>query len=352
MGISELKYTRNEVNKAGDILRYAESSSSMKQWAVDVLSYWRAIHSYPINTFQATIRNKLKKIDNRAFVAQRLKRISSIIQKLHRFPDMDLSRMQDIGGLRAVVRDIPKLQSLYSDYKKTRFLHTLTKEYDYISTPQKSGYRGIHLVYRYNNPRTSAYNGLRIELQLRTRKQHAWATAVETMSIFLNYALKSSEGPDEWLNFFSLASSAFAHLEHQHSIPGYEDLTSEETFYTTSLKSKELEVENKLTGFGAALNAIQSDSRLGSYYLLVLDPEKKTVYYQAYSKKRFGIAVEDYLKEEKEIIEGSCKHAVLVATASIEDLRRTYPNYFLDTQEFLKTLKKIEEKTKILGTND
>ncbi len=45
---------------------------------------------------------------------------------------------------------------------------------------------------------------LLIELQLRTRLQHEWATAVETMGTFLQSSLKSSQGPEEWLDFFSL----------------------------------------------------------------------------------------------------------------------------------------------------
>ena len=53
-------------------------------------------------------------------------------------------------------------------------------ETDYVRKPKTSGYRGIHLVYRYHNDRKTIYNGLQIEPQLRTRRQHAWATAVDT----------------------------------------------------------------------------------------------------------------------------------------------------------------------------
>ena len=340
----EVKYSRNKVNKAGDILRNPSSSMSDNSWAADVLSNWRAIHNYPINTFQATLRTKLKRVDDHALVAQRLKRIPSIIEKLRRFPGMKLSRMQDIGGLRAVVQDMPKVQLLYNNYKKTRFQHGLINEHNYIESPKISGYRSIHLVYRYNNPLALDYNGLLIELQLRTRKQHAWATAVETMGIFLNYALKSSEGPEEWLKFFSLTGSAFAHLENQNLVPGYESLTSEETYRAVAQKSEELNVREKLTGYGAAINAIHSDERRGTYYLLVLDPIERTLQYQAYSKERFEVATDDYLKAEEEIVEGSQKQAVLVATASVEALRRAYPNFFLDTHEFLKILKNIEKR--------
>ena len=265
------------------------------------------------------------------------------MEKLRRFPSMKLSRMQDIGGLRAVVKDLPKVQLLYENYKKTPFQHRLVSEYNYIDKPKTSGYRSIHLVYRYNNQRAPDYNDLLIELQLRTKEQHAWATAVETMGIFLDYALKSSEGPNEWLEFFSLTGSAFAHIEHKNPVPGYESLTSAETYCDVAQKSKELNVEGKLTGYGIAVDAIHSDKRRGSYYLLVLAPKKKALQPKAYSKQRFSTATSDYLAAEEEIVDGSQKQAVLVATASVEALRRAYPNFFLDTREFLKILKGIEK---------
>ena len=340
----EPKYSRSQVNKAGDIFRNSDHARENILWAAGVLGNWRAIHNYPINTFQATLRQKLKAIDEQALVAQRLKRIPSIIDKLRRFPDMQLARMQDIGGLRAVVNNLTQVQLLYDNYKKTRFQHQLISERNYIEKPKTSGYRSIHLVYRYNNVLVPKYNGLLIELQLRTRRQHAWATAVETMGIFLNYALKSSEGPHEWLKFFSLTGSAFAHLEHQNPVPGYEALTSTETYRDVAQKSRRLNVVETLSGYGAAINAIHADERRGTYYLLVLDPEKRTLRLQAYSKERFEVATHDYLKAEEEIVGGSQKQAVLVATASVEDLRRAYPNFYLDTHEFLKILKNIEKR--------
>ncbi|MCP4760893.1 MAG: hypothetical protein GY870_03865, partial [archaeon] len=37
-----------------------------------ILNYWRSCNAYTINTFQATLRNKLNSIDLQALVAQRL----------------------------------------------------------------------------------------------------------------------------------------------------------------------------------------------------------------------------------------------------------------------------------------
>ena len=82
---------------------------------------------------------------------------------------------------------------------------------DYISAPKASGYRGVHLMYRYkSDKKKTIYNDLKIEMQIRSRYQHAWATAVETVGIFVGQALKTSMGDDRWLRFFALMGSAIA----------------------------------------------------------------------------------------------------------------------------------------------
>lgn len=53
----ELKYSRRQVNKAGDIFRDSDSSHENNLWAADVLSNWRAIHNYPITMFSARAAN-------------------------------------------------------------------------------------------------------------------------------------------------------------------------------------------------------------------------------------------------------------------------------------------------------
>lgn len=204
MAFVKRAYSKTKINSAGDMLADSEASSAEeREWALLVLSNWRACHSYPMNTFQATLRQKLKTIDKKAIVAQRLKRSGSIIQKLQRYKDINLARMHDIGGLRSVVSSVSKVRQIEDAYKKAYFEHTLVSSYDYIASPKEDGYRSIHLVYRYKNRRAPGYDGLLVELQLRTRKQHAWATAVETMGTYLGQALKSGQGDAEWRAFLS-----------------------------------------------------------------------------------------------------------------------------------------------------
>src|SRR5438270_828907 len=94
-------YSKATINKAGDSLADNEKHES----ALSILSEWRACHAYPINTFQKTLRDRISKLKlkENTIVAQRLKRMPTIIDKLRRYPNMKLSQMQDIGGLRAVV---------------------------------------------------------------------------------------------------------------------------------------------------------------------------------------------------------------------------------------------------------
>ena len=121
------KYSNNQVKLAGQILKSPYDYLPQEiEFAQTVLTYWRTIHAYPINTFQATLRDKLIRLGyNDALVAQRLKRVVSIVAKLERFPNMKLSTMQDIAGLRAIVKNIFQVRSLEKDYKNSIFKHIL-----------------------------------------------------------------------------------------------------------------------------------------------------------------------------------------------------------------------------------
>ncbi|MCZ8095790.1 MAG: RelA/SpoT domain-containing protein [Acidovorax sp.] len=345
MAFPKPTYSRTQVQRAGELLVSANPTADLEKWleAFQILSNWRACHGYPINTFQATLRNKLDKIDKKALVAQRLKRTPSILRKLERFPGMSLSRMQDIGGLRAVVGTLSQLKKLHESYKKIGFSHKLVSEYNYVENPKSSGYRSIHLVYKYKLRKESPYDGLQLELQLRTRLQHAWATAVETVGTFLEHSLKSSEGPDEWLNFFSLISSAFAYQEKTALVSGYEHLSKEQTFQKTAAEAKRLGIVDMLTGYSSALKAIPSGKAKSAYYLveLELSGENRRVNIIPFSLERLEEANAMYTLIEQQVAQGKASQVVLVSAGSIDSLKKAYPNYFLDTHEFLQQLSKI-----------
>lgn len=135
MAWPKIKYSKNRVNQAGITLCTSRVIDEIIK-AIELLDNWRACHGYPINTFQATLRNKLDRITDAYLVAQRLKRFPSIIAKLNRFPKMKLSRMQDIGGLRAVVGTVQDAEELRKSYLNSRFKHQLVTEKDYMQFPK------------------------------------------------------------------------------------------------------------------------------------------------------------------------------------------------------------------------
>jgi hypothetical protein len=203
------------VNVAGKTLVATKPDLDALDVALNIISNWRSSHSFPLNTFQNTLRNRAKRVDQKPLVAQRLKRLSAIGAKLRRFPTMRLSAMQDIGGCRAVVADVARVDKLIALYHGgTLMKHQLLREKDYIRQPKPDGYRSVHLIYRYHSDGRDQqpWNGLQIEIQLRSRLQHAWATAVETVDLFTGQALKSSVGSDEWKRFFVLMSGAIVRV--------------------------------------------------------------------------------------------------------------------------------------------
>lgn len=338
----EPHYSKGQVNRAGEILAGPEGFlAEDEQWARRILANWRACHAYPINTFQATLRQRLKGIDPQAIVAQRLKRAPSIVARLQRFDGMQLARMQDIGGLRAVVSSIDRVRRLEDAYRNGRFKHDLTSSKNYIDDPKKDGYRSIHLIYRYVNDQASAYNGLSLELQLRTRLQHTWATAVETLGTFLGQALKSGQGEQQWRSFFRKASAALAIEEKTTTVPGFENRSDDEVFADLERSEAHLHVLTKLEGFAVAADQITTESGQGAYHLIILDPVKKRVSIQPYATRNLEQATLAYAAAEERAKAGEGIEAVLVSAGPVDALRRAYPNYFLDTQAFVSKIRKV-----------
>jgi len=344
-------FSKSDVDKAAVVLFDFEkySDAFVQVSALNVFGNWRAAHSWPMNTFQVGLRRLATKIDRTALVAQRLKRVPSIFAKLKRQKNMRLSQMQDIAGCRAVLSNVKHTMALYEAYKKSRMKHALTGEKNYIANPKDSGYRGIHLVYRYNSDRSDVFNGLQVEVQLRSRLQHAWATAVETVGTFVHQSLKSSEGAEGWLSFFAHISSVFAKLEGTPPIPNVP--TDDKELHAAVYKqAKEMDVVQRLRMYGTALQVLDFDQSTASkqpgYFLMVLEPQIKQVSVQPYKKAQLEQATKDYLEAEKAVSKTGKGEVVLVATDSVDSLKKAYPNYFLDTSVFLGHLEKyLESRT-------
>ncbi|PKO00657.1 MAG: (p)ppGpp synthetase [Chloroflexi bacterium HGW-Chloroflexi-5] len=340
------KESKKQIIKAGEILISDTTTPEDYQKAYDLATQWRACHAYPINTFQSLLRNKLGKgnYGGEPIVAQRLKRMPTIIDKLKRYPTMNLVTMQDIGGVRAVLDSIVDVYKLRDEYLKCRFAHELIDQKDYILAPRSDdGYRSVHHIYKYKNVQNPNYDGLRLELQIRTKRQHLWATAVETMGTFLGQALKSRQGSQDWLDFFALISSAFAYAENTPPIPRFLDLSKADTSQQIAIINRNLGAVQKMQSLSVAVKYL-SQKKGHSYHLIILDSKEKTVSVKSYSGNSLEIALQDYAGYEKSASEGRLIEPVLVSAGKIDMVRKAYPSFFLDISEFLRIVQKIITK--------
>lgn len=338
MGWTKRAYSREQVNAAGAALVHSATTADEMEHALLVINNWRASHAFPLNTLQMNLRGKTKQVDKRGLVAQRIKRLPAIQLKLSLMPDLRLTQMQDIGGCRAVVGSISAVNRLRRLYDLTEFKHERAHFDDYIGTPRDSGYRGIHFVWRYYSDKNESYNDLKIEMQLRTRLQHAWATAVETVGTFKQQSLKSGLGDEQWLRFFALMGSAIARRERS---PLVSATPTEEAELIRELKYyvEELDVIGHLTGYRLVLDNVLLGRFKGlRYFLLDLKPREGRLLVTPYLKKEVEAASNQYLDVERQarLPFAEQRDAVLVSVDSLRELRAAYPNYFADTQRFVE----------------
>lgn len=329
------QYSRGEVDEAGRVLLDVERWDEIDH-ALEVINNWRSSHSFPLNTFQTTLRNKGRRVDPDCLVAQRIKRLWSIQHKLERFPKMRLSQVQDIGGCRAVLSTIEEVRELVDAYKRSDLRHKLARVDDYLETPQRSGYRGVHLIYKYlSDKKTKDYNGLSIEMQVRSQFQHAWATAVETVGTFIKQALKSSMGEEDWLRFFALMGTAIAYQEGTRPVANtpedYDSLLEELRHYV-----RKLDVASRLEAYGNALQFFEGAQQMNAhFFILELSGSARKTTVTSFAKNQLEEAQRKYLEVERRISNIVGSEAVLVSVDSVAALQKAFPNYFLDTRIFI-----------------
>jgi ppGpp synthetase/RelA/SpoT-type nucleotidyltranferase len=105
------KHPKSTVGKAGERLIDPKTPEEYGD-SLEILSNWRSAHAYPLNSMQMSPRYRAQKINKDAIISQRLKRVQSIKGKLQRSKGMQLHRMQDIGGCRAILPSINEVHIL------------------------------------------------------------------------------------------------------------------------------------------------------------------------------------------------------------------------------------------------
>jgi hypothetical protein len=289
-----------------------------------------------------------KKVDGGALVYQRIKRYRSIVNKLIRNPNMKLSQMQDIGGCRSVLRSVKQINDLVRIYEQKPTQSEFVKKFDYIAVPKSDGYRSIHFVYKYRSlyENRANFDGLRIEIQIRSRLQHAWASAVETVSNFTGQALKSNIGQESWKRFFILMSNYIAAQENCPPVPNSDSgsITQKEELRELA---RLLRVEDSLEGWRTAVRTLPAHLPSAQIFVIALDlPEniedsesKGALNISGFSNAQQAFKALASMERERSA-RSEAEQPVMVKVNSIAALRSAFPSYHLDAQAFIETVKK------------
>lgn len=334
----KVQYSRGQIKKAGEALancskeNIGEDSDFLK-----IVDNWRAAHAFPLNEIYKLINQALKD-QNGIMVVQRLKRLESIVGKLQRHNHTVLIKMQDLGGCRVIVQEVQEIYNVVNILKicLEEQGHEIQKEYDYLDNPpESSGYRSYHIVVKYKG--SNEYDGMLIEIQVRTRLQNSWATAVEIIDFITNETLKAGTGNEKYRYFFKLASALFSIKEQTTIVQGvpkkHEEIVKE--IYQIE---REERIREKLSAYSTAITLpVNYEEGTVSYFLLIIDMRSRGINMTAYKPNEIKEAIEQYHKVEK-IANKNGIDVVLVAGHSLGSLKESYQNYFLGAQSFLASI--------------
>ncbi len=316
--------SKSRVNLAGNNMR----SGTITVDDLTVIEEWRAAHRAVLNTFQAILRTRTR--GKYIIVAQRHKRKSTIFDKLDRFPEMQLSRMDDVAGCRLIFSDINELYAFRENFHKARFNHKRRNDidkYDYIKNPKATGYRGIHDVYVYDVNSVSGQHlkGLMVEIQYRTKIQHAWATAVEVVGFITESQPKFEAGDTRYQEAMALASEILARASEGMNGP-FPQKDQTELVRDFLKLDQELKLLKTLQGLNSA-DAIVSTNRNS---ILIFSPSGDL---EIKTYRDAPEALRALFQLEKE---HPGKDIVLVRADSSEEVRFAFKNYFSDAQDFVR----------------
>lgn len=345
--ISKRTISKTAVDRAGDVLRESASNDELRE-AMRLVSAWRDLHFAPLAALNALLRRVLVREGRweAALVARRLKRMESIVRKLRRFPAMKASRMQDMGGVRVILDSVEDVHAFHERLLAARDKCGLEPEsppVDYIAQPKPDGYRSLHQVFRHDGGRNPHLAGLRVELQIRTHLQHAWATAVETLGFLERTSFKTGEGDTSFRRYFSLGSALFSIHEKQPLPEDCRGISASRLVGEFEDEDAKLRVRTRLAAPGVFEEPLpgargkKEDPRL--LVLRANETGQGVVLSQNINAPEMAFMLYSAMEQKYKDDPGTT--VLLLQIDDMRELRQAYPNYYLDASLFLENISTI-----------
>ena len=346
MAYPEPPVSKAAVKRAGTAI----SGGTATEADYQLVDRWRAAHGYVINTFQAWLKGHIAKREYYIEFAQRLKRRNTVVDKLTRKNAAgqalisDVSAMHDFAGCRMIFDNIQQLNEFRSYIHSSNVMrnveHVLRhvpEKYDYIGYPKASGYRGIHDVYRHF-PRGSVrreekkpWDGLLVELQYRTRAQHAWATAVEISDLLDGERTKFEMDTSDRGRFFAISSEIIAR-RHENIAKAFPEAETEDLLGELQKLEKNMGILRRLE----LLKQFEHEDNLQNHN--VLNIYRRNDGSLALDVIPFKSAAPAIAKATELETSEESLNAVYVRSDNPKQLRSAYRNYFYDPVDFVRLI--------------
>jgi hypothetical protein len=231
---------------------------------------------------------------------------------------MGMLTMQDIAGCRAIVGSVKQIRNIVQEFEKDSSFEIINFD-DYIDNPRETGYSSFHLIVRpVNSDRV-------VEIQLRTRKHHYWATFVEITDLLYGIKLKEGQEHPDLFNFHKILSKE------------KENITLEDKSTLNSIERK-LDIISKISSLfnsnylSALKRWIESQPEKDSKYLIMELDDKLSPSFTFY--RSFIEAENDYFikftKTEPNMV------LIHIDNVDIDKLELAYSNYLLTSHPAVK----------------
>lgn len=339
-------FDRAEVDAAGDLLKEVISPEHFRApevlQAFSVANAWREQHLVAMRQIRAQLAAANRVLATGGVTAARLKRMPAIRNKLRRLP-YKLSEVQDLGGCRVILPTLADVRRFEARLANSSRHHRREVD-DYIVRAKRDGYRSLHLLLDHRDDRFPEYRDLRIELQVRTHLQHAWATAVEALGLYLHVNIKGGGGSQEWRRLLMLMSCEFAESEGCEPVRGSPSgrHRREEIIALDRQLKAQVALDSLSLGF-RVINGYLLDQS-AKYLLLRFEHDTKQIRLETFREAPAGVRM--YGDEERRLASLSMEDdasgdALFVSLSQLNDLRRAFPNYFGDVRLFREQLRHI-----------
>lgn len=321
--MQQTKVSKKRIRKAGDKLVAGHLSDVERQEELELVGLWRTAHIVPLHKTLLEVEH-ICDGDTSTVLVSRLKRIGTIVNKLGR-PNLRghirLDTLHDIAGCRLIVEDEQEVLRYADLLSKTSMYHQTV---DHMSRPKPSGYRGIHVICRHDVPEYG-YKQLNVEVQIRSRLQHDWATAVETYDQIRETSLKFDQGSECERRYFQLASAIMS---------GDVDDRDAALSELRSLDA-DLHILEELTAASDSMFVTyEGEINRSSSCLLTVDLGVQQVDIDVFPPEDEASAADKYTElETNEEMPGVIY--LLARAGSLKDLRFAYPNYSSDISQFV-----------------